>query len=68
MGIIGGCLLSIVGNALTNGMMEGKNLFIVNPIQSIAMVALSIAITWLAGFIPAKMAARKKPVEALKTE
>lgn len=68
MGVFAGFLLSIVGNVLTNKMMEGKSLFIVSPVHSIALIALSIGITWLAGFIPAKMASRKKPVDALRTE
>ena len=68
MGVFAGFLLSIVGNALTNKMTEGKSLFIVSPVHSIALIALSIGITWLAGFIPAKMASRKKPVDALRTE
>ena len=68
MGVFAGWLLSIVGNVLTNKMMEGKSLFIVSPVHVVALIALSIGITWLAGFIPAKMASRKKPVEALRTE
>ncbi len=68
MGVFAGFLLSIVGNVLTNKMTEGKSLFIVSPVHSIALIALSIGITWLAGFIPAKMASRKKPVDALRTE
>ena len=68
MGVFAGWLMSIAGNVLTNKWMEGKSLFIVSPVHVVALIALSIGITWLAGFIPAKMASRKKPVEALRTE
>ena len=71
MGVFAGFLLSIVGNVLASKMLQGlqgKSLFIVSPVHVVALIALSIGITWLAGFIPAKVASRKKPVDALRTE
>ena len=39
-----------------------------NPLHAFGMVILSILITLVGGFIPAKIAARKDPVIALRTE
>jgi len=39
-----------------------------NPLHAAALVLLSLALTMLGGFIPAKMAAKKDPVAALRSE
>lgn len=39
-----------------------------NPLYALALMALSLILTVLGGFIPAKMAAKKDPVLALRTE
>lgn len=39
-----------------------------NPLYALALMAVSLILTVLGGFIPAKMAAKKDPVLALRTE
>ena len=38
------------------------------PADGLVLVAISVALTLVAGFIPSRMAARKDPVEALRSE
>lgn len=39
-----------------------------NPVHASLLVLISLTLTTIGGFIPAKMAAKKDPVEALRTE
>ena len=56
--------ISIIAEQLT-GIKNIANL----PIYAgIVLVAISIVLTLIAGLIPSKMAAKKDPVEALRTE
>ena len=38
------------------------------PVAALILVAISMALTFIAGLVPAKIASRKNPVEALRTE
>ena len=40
----------------------------VPPVAGVILVAISMILTMIAGLIPAKMASKKDPVEALRTE
>ena len=42
--------------------------FIAALLNAIILIIISVILTVLAGFIPAKMASKKDPVEALRTE
>lgn len=67
---IGVSLLAIIPiNAIIYGVtgIEGLKAFL-PPIGAIILVAISMFLTWIAGLIPAKIAAKKDPVEALRTE
>ena len=44
------------------------NIAVLSPISALILVAISVFLTVVAGFIPAKMAAKKDPVKALRTE
>jgi ABC-type antimicrobial peptide transport system permease subunit len=39
-----------------------------NPLHALLLVLVSVALTMLGGLIPARMAAHKDPVEALRAE
>jgi len=44
------------------------NIALLNPLHALALLALSIALAFLSGLIPARIAAKKDPVIALRTE
>jgi len=67
---IGVSLLTIIPiNAIIYGVtgIEGLKAFL-PPAGAVILVAISMFLTWIAGLIPAKIAAKKDPVEALRTE
>ena len=49
-------------------MTELENVARLNPLYALALVAISVVLTLIGGLIPAKMAANKDPVAALRTE
>ena len=57
---------ALVGGPLSD--VAGLTLFSVRPLSLLAIVALIIAIAFLAGTLPARRAARKDPIDALRYE
>lgn len=57
---------ALVGGPLSN--VAGLTLFSVQPLSVLAIVALIIVIAFLAGTLPARRAARKDPIDALRYE
>lgn len=55
-------------NVVLENLTELSGIASLNPIHALGMIALSILITLVGGFIPAKMASKKEPVEALRSE
>lgn len=47
---------------------ELKNVAQLNPLHAIALILISLVLTVLGGFVPSKVATKKDPVEALRTE
>lgn len=68
LGILLAFLLTFPINSILYKMTELKNVAELNPLHAIALVLLSLILTLLGGAIPAKMAAKKDPVIALRTE
>ena len=70
IGIIITLLLNLVINAIAKIQAPdlGANIANLSFIQALILIALSVILTLIAGLAPAKMASKKEPVEALRTE
>jgi putative ABC transport system permease protein len=55
-------------NSILYKMTELSNVAQLNPLHAIALVIISLLLTLLGGSIPAKLAAKKDPIEALRSE
>ena len=63
-------IISVLGNVLIKVVSQGQvsSIAHLTPLTAIIMILLSVVLTSIAGLIPAKSAARKDPVVALRTE
>lgn len=61
-------LLTIPINIVIKNMTDLANVAQLNPVHAIILVAISVTLTLIGGAIPAKIAAKKDPVEALRAE
>ncbi len=61
-------LISIPINAVVLQLTEVSNIASLNPIHAVLLLVGSMTLTLIAGVIPARMAAKKDPVIALRTE
>lgn len=61
-------LLTIPVNAILYNMTELSNVAQLNPIHALTLGIISVVLTMIGGFIPAKMASKKDPVSALRSE
>lgn len=61
-------LLTIPVNIILKSVTDLSNVAQLNPLHALALVVLSVGLTMLGGFIPAKFAAKKDPVVALRSE
>lgn len=70
IGILSVFVLSFPANIIVKGLLPSNIGSIVVPslANSVMLVALSVALTFVAGFIPARIASKKDPVEALRSE
>lgn len=68
LGIIIARILIIPTNVIIENASELSNVAKLNPIHAIILIVISVVLTIIGGLIPASMASRKDPVEALRTE
>ncbi len=68
LGIVVTELLNIPINMIINHLTGIKTISILPAAGGTALVIISVVLTMIAGLIPSKTAARKDPVEALRTE
>ncbi len=68
LGILIAWLLTIPVNVLLKNLTDLDRVARLNPIHALILVAISVFLTVLSGSIPARMASKKDPVEALRTE
>ncbi|MBO0470254.1 ATP-binding cassette domain-containing protein [Enterococcus sp. DIV0242_7C1] len=68
LGIFIAYALTFPVNQVIENMTSLTNVAQLNPIHALLLVAISIILTLIGGAIPARMAAKKDPVEALRSE
>ena len=68
MGIIVTLLFNIPINIIIKNTVNISNIASLPLIGAIVLIIISVLLTVIAGFIPAKIASKKDPVEALRTE
>jgi len=61
-------LLTFPANTIIEAMSGLANVAQLNPVHAITLIIISMVLTLIGGFIPAKLAAKKDPVEALRSE
>ena len=68
LGILIARLLLFPVNALLLELTNLENVAILNPVHALILITISIILTLIGGWLPAKMASKKDPVIALRTE
>lgn len=68
LGIIIAELLTFPANQIIKKLSDLSNVAQLNPIHAIILIIISVTLTVIGGLIPASIASKKDPVEALRTE
>ena len=68
LGILIARLLIIPANMIIENLTDLPNVAKLNPLHAIVLIIISVILTVIGGAIPAKIASKKDPVEALRTE
>ena len=68
IGIIIARLLLFPINSLLKELTDLNNVAVMNPLHILILITVAIILTLIGGLIPAVIASRKNPVEALRTE
>lgn len=68
IGVVTARLLIIPANIVLENLTELENVARMNPLHVLILIAVSVLLTLIGGAIPAHVASKKDPVEALRTE
>lgn len=68
LGIIIARLLVFPANAIIKNLTDLADVAKLNPLHAIMLIAISVLLTVIGGYIPAKVASKKDPVESLRSE
>lgn len=68
IGVLIALILTIPTNAIIYSLTELDNVAVLNPYHALILIIISLALTIIGGFIPAKIASKKDPVKALRSE
>ena len=68
IGVFIAWLLLFPTNSILYDLTELENVAVMNPLHVLILIAVSVTLTLIGGFIPAKIASKKDPVIALRTE
>ena len=68
LGIITTLILNIPINIIVGNLTDVKTISILPPVGGVVLIIISIVLTLIAGLIPSRLASKKDPVEALRTE
>lgn len=68
IGVIVTYILSLPINLIINHLVEINNLCVLSLWHALLMIVVSFVLTLIAGLVPSSVAAKKDPVEALRTE
>ncbi len=68
IGILIARLLLFPINTVLKDLTNLENVAIMNPLHALILVTISVILTLIGGWIPAKLASKKDPVEALRSE
>ncbi|MBQ9384232.1 MAG: ATP-binding cassette domain-containing protein [Ruminiclostridium sp.] len=68
LGILVTALMIIPINIIIDEITKVKDLAFLPPVAAVILIAISIVLTMIAGLLPSKVAAKKDPVVALRTE
>ena len=55
-------------NSIIKNLTDLANVAKLNPVHAILLVIINVSLTMIGGFIPARIASKKDPVDALRTE
>ncbi|MDO4978910.1 MAG: ATP-binding cassette domain-containing protein [Candidatus Saccharibacteria bacterium] len=67
-GILATILLNIPANIIIESVTKTPNISSLPVVGAIALIIISVVLTTIAGLIPSRMASKKDPVDALRTE
>ena len=68
LGIFIARLLTFPVNAILKDMTDLPNVAQINPLHALILIVVSVALTVIGGLIPSKLAAKRDPVVALRSE